>query len=46
MQTSTIEEQGNVEPHNPPQKPKPPQKALVLRKNGTHVRQDVAVTFY
>ena len=34
MKTSTVEEQGNVQPQIPPQKPKPPQKATVAAKKG------------
>jgi uncharacterized protein DUF3489 len=34
MKTSTIEEQGNVQPQSPPKKPKPPQKPTLAAKKG------------
>ncbi|HYM05679.1 MAG TPA: DUF3489 domain-containing protein [Terriglobales bacterium] len=34
MTTSTVEEQGNVQPQSPPQKPKPPQKATIAAGKG------------
>jgi hypothetical protein len=34
MNTSTVEEQGNVQTLSPPQKPKPPQKASVAAGKG------------
>jgi hypothetical protein len=34
MKTSTVEDQGNVQPQSPPQKPKPPQKATGTAKKG------------